>query len=258
MKEWRADALVVRVYETVDALASAAARDASTILQAALEQRGHANVMLATGTSQLRFLARLVESAGSAIDWSRVTGFHMDEYVGLAPTHPASFQRYMRERVAAHLPFGAFHYIDGAAPDPASEAARYDRLIEDHPVDLCCLGIGENGHLAFNDPPVADFDDPLLVKVVELDDRCKLQQVGEGHFATIADVPPRAITVTIPGLLRARHGLAIVPEARKAAPVRAALEGPITTDCPASILRRHAHVVLYLDGESAALLSVPT
>jgi glucosamine-6-phosphate deaminase len=257
VKEWRVEQLTVRVYETIDALAAGAADDASAIIAAALDQRGQANVMLATGTSQLTFLSRLVDAAGTSIDWSRVTGFHMDEYVGLAPMHPASFQRYMRERVAAHLGFGDFHYIDGSARDPEREAARYARLIEKHPIDLCCLGIGENGHLAFNDPPVADFDDPLVVKVVELDDRCKLQQVGEGHFATIADVPPRAITVTVPGLLRALHAIVIVPEARKAEPVRAALEGPLGTECPASILRTQARATLYLDPDSASLLTVP-
>jgi glucosamine-6-phosphate deaminase len=128
-------------------------------------------------------------------------------------------------------------------------------LLVDHPVDVCCLGIGENGHLAFNDPPVADFDDPLVVKVVALDERCKQQQVGEGHFATLADVPPRAITVTVPGLLRARHALAIVPEVRKAAPVRAALEGPYGTACPATFLRTHPRAVLYLDADSASQLT---
>lgn len=257
MKEWRVEELTVRVYDSVDALAAGAARDAGAILRAALDERGHANLMLATGTSQLTFLSRLVDHEGTDVDWSRVTGFHMDEYVGLPPTHPASFQRYMRERVVTRLPFGAFHYIDGTARDPDAEAARYARLLEEHPVDLCCLGIGENGHLAFNDPPVADFDDPLVVKVVDLDERCKLQQVGEGHFATPADVPPRAITVTVPGLLRARHTLAIVPEARKAEPVRAALEGPLGTDCPASILRRQSTATLYLDTGSASLLTVP-
>jgi glucosamine-6-phosphate deaminase len=257
VKEWRVERLTVRVYETIDALAAGAADDASAIIGAALDQRGRANVMLATGTSQLIFLSRLIDAAGASVDWSRVTGFHMDEYVGLPPTHPASFQRYMRVRVAANLGFGDFHYIDGAARDPEREAARYARLIEKHPIDLCCLGIGENGHLAFNDPPVADFDDPLAVKVVELDERCKQQQVGEGHFATMADVPPRAITVTVPGLLRARHALAIVPESRKAEPVRAALEGPLGTECPASILRTQPHATLYLDPDSASLLTVP-
>ncbi len=257
MKEWRVEELTVRVYEAVDALAAAAARDVAALLRGAIDDRGHANLMLATGTSQLAFLARLVDGAGGEIDWSRVTGCHMDEYVGLPATHPASFQRYMRERVAAHLPFGAFHYLNGSAPDPDAEAARYADLLREHPVDVCCLGIGENGHLAFNDPPVADFDDPLVVKVVVLDDRCKLQQVGEGHFATLADVPPRAITVTVSGLLRARHALAIVPEARKAEPVRAAIEGPLTTACPASILRRQSRAILYLDAGSASLLTVP-
>jgi glucosamine-6-phosphate deaminase len=256
VREWRVEELTVRVYETVDALAAAAAQDAAAILGGALDDRGHANVMLATGTSQLTFLAELIAHGAAEIDWSRVTGFHMDEYVGMAPTHPASFQLYMRERVAARLPFGDFHYIDGAARDPDREAARYARLIEKHPIDLCCLGIGENGHLAFNDPPVADFDDPLAVKVVVLDERCKLQQVGEGHFETPADVPPRAITVTVPGLLRARSLIAIVPEARKAEPVRSALEGPVGTTCPASILRRQPHATLYLDEASASLLTV--
>lgn len=255
MRQWRVGKLTVRVYDSIDALAVAAAADAIGVVSGAIDERGHANVMLATGTSQLVFLARLVEAAGTTVDWSRVTGFHMDEYVGLPAAHPASFKRYMRERVVAHLPFGEFHYVNGSAPDPGAEAARYATLLEEHPVDLCCLGIGENGHLAFNDPPVADFDDPLVVKVVELDDRCKLQQVGEGHFATIADVPPRAITVTVPGLLRARHTLAIVPEARKAEPVRAALEGPVTTACPASILRRQPRATLFLDTDSASLLT---
>jgi glucosamine-6-phosphate deaminase len=255
VRQWRVGKLTVRVYDSIDALAVAAAADAIGVVSGAIDERGHANVMLATGTSQLVFLARLVEAAGTTVDWSRVTGFHMDEYVGLPAAHPASFKRYMRERVVAHLPFGEFHYVNGSAPDPGAEAARYATLLEEHPVDLCCLGIGENGHLAFNDPPVADFDDPLVVKVVELDDRCKLQQVGEGHFATIADVPPRAITVTVPGLLRARHTLAIVPEARKAEPVRAALEGPVTTACPASILRRQPRATLFLDTDSASLLT---
>jgi glucosamine-6-phosphate deaminase len=259
VREWRVEQLTVRVYDDIDALAAGAAADASAQIRDAIAARGHANLMLATGTSQLVFLARLIAVAGpdssDPIDWTCVTGFHMDEYVGLPPTHPASFQRYMRERVAAHLPFSAFHYVDGDAPDPDAEAARYAQLLVDHPIDVCCLGIGENGHLAFNDPPVADFDDPLVVKVVELDERCKQQQVGEGHFATPADVPPRAITVTVPGLLRARHALAIVPEARKAAPVRAALEGPYGTACPATYLRTQPQTVLYLDAGSASQLS---
>jgi glucosamine-6-phosphate deaminase len=249
VKQFTRDRLDVRVYDDVRELAAAAATDAVDAVRAALDTRGDANVMLATGNSQLEFLADLVTRTD--VDWTRVTAFHMDEYAGLPATHPASFQRFMRDRVAARVPLRAFHYLDGTNESEA-EARRYSELLSAHPLDLCCAGIGENGHLAFNDPPVADFDDPLLVKVVELDDRCKLQQVGEGHFATIADVPPRAITVTVPALVAAARLLVIVPEARKAAPVRATLEDPISTACPATILRRQEHATLYLDAASAA------
>ena len=176
----------------------------------------------------------------------------MDEYVGIAPDHPASFQRYMRERVAARVPIGAFHYLDGDTADAGAEAERYAALLGAHPLDVCCLGIGENGHLAFNDPPVADFHDPLLVKIVTLDAACRRQQVGEGHFATIADVPPQAITVTVPELLSAACVLAIVPEARKADVVHAMLTGPISEACPGSALRTCAAATLLLDAESAS------
>jgi len=210
-------------------------------------------VMLATGNSQLDFLAVLVTYTD--IDWSRVTAFHMDEYVGLPPTHSASFQKYMRERVAARLPFRAFHYLQGDTGDAQAEADRYAALLHAHPLDLTCCGIGENGHLAFNDPPVADFEDPVAVKIVALEPASRRQQVAEGHFPTIDDVPTHAITVTIPALLRAARVLAIVPEARKAVPVRDALEGPISTACPASYLRTQPHATLYLDAESASLLT---
>lgn len=246
------DALVVHVADDVEEMARDAATDAAAALRAAIVARGEANVMLATGNSQLAFLVELVRMPDLA--WDRVRAFHMDEYVGLQPSHSASFQRYMRERVAARLPVMEFHYLSGDAPDPEAEAARYEALLRAHPLDLCCAGIGENGHLAFNDPPVADFDDPRDVKIVALDEASRRQQVGEGHFATIDDVPTHAITVTIPALLRAGRLLVIVPEARKAPPVRAALYGPISTACPASILRRRENATLYLDLESAALL----
>jgi glucosamine-6-phosphate deaminase len=251
-RDFKVDELSVHVRDDVADLARAAAVEAVDELCVAIDDRGEANVMLATGNSQLVFLAELVKYAG--IDWSRVTAFHMDEYVGLPPTHSASFQRYMRERVAANVPFREFHYLQGDTGDADAEARRYADLLHAHPLDLCCCGIGENGHLAFNDPPVADFDDPLDVKVVALEPESRRQQVGEGHFATVDDVPTHAITVTIPALLRARRVLAIVPEERKAAPVRAALEGPIITACPASSLRTHPDAVLYLDTGSASLL----
>jgi glucosamine-6-phosphate deaminase len=247
------DALAVRVFEDDRALGAAAATDAATTIAGAIAARGVAHVMLATGNSQFAFLDALV--VRDDVDWSAVIAFHMDEYVGIAPSHAASFQRYMRERVAARVPVREFHYLQGDAPDPDAEAERYAALLRAHPLDVCCLGIGENGHLAFNDPPVADFDDSLDVKIVELDDACRRQQVGEGHFVTVADVPAHAITVTVPALLRADRVQAVVPEARKAESVRTALRGPIATACPASALRRHPNAVLYLDRESASLVS---
>lgn len=246
------DSLRVEVFDDLAALASRAADDAASSIADAIRQRGVASVMLATGNSQLAFLDAL--AARGDVDWTRVVGFHMDEYLGMDPAHPASFRRYMRERVVGRVHPREFHEIAGDAPDPEAECERYAALLRTHPLDLCCLGIGENGHLAFNDPAVADFDDPRDVKIVELDATCRGQQVGEGHFPTLDDVPHRAITVTIPALLRAGHVVAIVPEARKAEPVRRALRGEITTACPASALRRHPHATLYLDPGSASKL----
>ena len=242
----------VEVHPDVASLARAAADEAGGAIRNAIEARGDANVMFASGNSQVAFLDLLVETD---IDWKRVTGFHMDEYCGIGPDHPASFRRYMRERIVERTTIGAFHEIQGDVSDFDAECARYAGLLEGHPLDLCCLGIGENGHLAFNDPPVADFEDPVDVKVVELDAACRRQQVGEGHFASIEEVPRNAITVTIPALLRSDTVLAIVPEARKREPVRQALEGPVSTACPASILRTRANVTLHLDTDSASALT---
>ena len=251
-RDFMADALSVRVFDDVQSLAAAAATDAARAVRTAIADRGEANVMLATGNSQLVFLAALIEHAD--VDWTRVTAFHMDEYVDLPPTHSASFQRYMREKVAATIPVKEFHYLTGDTGDAQAEADRYAALLRAHPLDLCVCGIGENGHLAFNDPPVADFDDPADVKIVALEPASRRQQVAEGHFATIDAVPTHAITVTIPALVRAGRLLAIVPETRKAIPVRDALTGPIATSCPASYLRRQSHATLYLDADSASLL----
>ena len=179
----------------------------------------------------------------------------MDEYVGLPPTHSASFQRYMRERVAATLPFKEFHYLTGNTGDAQAEADRYAALLRAHPLDLCCCGIGENGHLAFNDPPVADFDDPADVKIVALEPASRRQQVAEGHFATVDDVPTHAITVTIPALAARAGGCSrSCPSRARPFPVRDALEGPITTACPASYLRRQPQATLYLDADVRSLL----
>ena len=242
----------VVVLDDTAALGTAAAEAAADILRRTVAERGVANAMFATGNSQLAFVDSLT-STDRGIPWGAVVVFHMDEYVGLGPNHPAGFQRWIRQRITDRVLPRAAHYLDGRAV-PEEESERYTTLLAAHPLDLCCLGIGENGHLAFNDPGVADFDDPRDVKVVELDAACRAQQVGEGHFPTDADVPRRAMTVTVPALLRAGRVLAVVPEARKAGPVRAALRGPVTTDCPASRLQQTPHATVFLDADSASQL----
>jgi glucosamine-6-phosphate deaminase len=242
----------VRVLGDATAMARAAADEALAVMQRAVEARGTAHVMFATGNSQLDFVQTLVhETAG--VPWADTVVFHMDEYVGVGPDHRAGFQRWIRERIVDPARPKAASYVQGLG-DAEAECRRYSELLRGHPLDLCCLGVGENGHLAFNDPPVADFADPRDVKVVELDAACRRQQVNEGHFPGLDDVPAQAITVTIPALLRARSVLAIVPEARKAEPVAAALTGPITTACPASALRTISHATVYLEPDSARLL----
>ncbi len=247
------DRATVTVHADVAAMARAAADEALGVLQAAVASRGAAHVMFATGNSQLAFVHALVDET-EGVPWADTVVFHMDEYVGVRPDHPAGFQRWIRERVVEPAHPRAAYYVEGLG-DAEAECRRYAELLRQHPLDLCCLGVGENGHLAFNDPPVADFADPLDVKVVELEAACRLQQVYEGHFPGLDAVPAHAITVTIPALLRARRVLAIVPEARKAVPVAGALEGPITTACPASALRTIAHATVHLEPESARLLA---
>jgi glucosamine-6-phosphate deaminase len=246
------DAATVVVHPDVARLARAAAEEAADVLRAAVAARGVAHAMFATGNSQLAFVQALVHETGG-VPWGDTVVFHMDEYVGVGPDHPAGFQRWIRQRIVEPARPRAAYYVEGLG-DAAAECGRYAGLLRAHPLDLCCLGIGENGHLAFNDPPVADFADPLDVKLVELDAACRSQQVNEGHFPDLGAVPAQAITVTIPALLRAGRVLAIVPEARKAEPVRAALTGPIATSCPASALRTAEHATIHLEPESARLL----
>ena len=244
----------VVVYPDVAAMARAAADQAADVMRAAVRERGVAHVMFATGNSQLAFVDMLV--AGTAdVPWADTIVFHMDEYVGIGPDHPAGFQKWIRERIVEPTSPRAAYYVDGQG-DAETSCSRYAALLARHPLDLCCLGIGENGHLAFNDPGVADFSDPLDVKVVELDAACRQQQVNEGHFADMASVPSHAITVTIPALLRAAAVMAVVPESRKAEPVRAALTGPLSVHCPASVLRTIPYASIYLEPESARLLQL--
>lgn len=251
-RSFKADELTVKVFNSLEALANEAANEVHAHLKETIARQGAAAAILATGNSQIQFLKKLVAMPG--VDWSQVTLFHMDEYLGVAGDHSASFVRYLRERVETLVKPKAFHYINGAADLPLEECERYSNLLRAQAIDLCCLGVGENGHLAFNDPPVARFDDKELIKLVKLDDACKMQQVKEGHFPSLEAVPPFAYTLTIPALCSAKKMLCIAPEKRKSEPVKNALKGPVNTDCPASILRRQPHCTLLLDEDSAALL----
>jgi glucosamine-6-phosphate deaminase len=233
-------------------LGARAAADLAPVIGASIAQRGLASLIVATGNSQLQFMAALRQRRD--IDWGKVLIFHMDEYLGMSEDHPASFRRYLRQNLVNWVNPRAFYGIDGEAQDVAAEMQRYRDLLAQHPPDACIMGIGENGHLAFNDPP-ADFHTAEVIHIVKLDEACRRQQVGEGHFPTLADVPTEALSLTVPALLAPRQVLVIVPERRKAPAVKAALEGPITPACPASILQEQAHARLYLDSESASLLS---
>jgi len=241
----------VTIHDSNDAMGTAAANDLADILIDAIAAHGKASVILATGNSQLSFVTALCQKQDIA--WDRVAVFHMDEYLGISSRHPASFRRYFEEKLVPFVHPRVFYGIKGDAPDIEAELTRYAALLAEHQPVACVLGIGENGHLAFNDPP-ADFDTDKAIQVVTLDEMCRQQQVGEGHFPTLDDVPEQAITLTVPALLKPAHVLGVVPEARKAAAVKAALEGPVTPDCPASILRTKPHVRLYLDRDSASLL----
>lgn len=226
----------------------AAAQHAERVVAGAIEARGHARVIAATGNSQLAFLHRL--AASTAVDWTRVELFHLDEYVGLAADHPASFRRVLREHFVDRTGIRTFHALDGEGDLEAVRRTVGD-AIRRAPIDVAFVGIGENTHLAFNDPP-ADFETMEPYLVVALDDACRRQQVGEGWFATFADVPTHALSMSVRQILAAREILVMVPDLRKAAAVAAVLTGPITPDVPASILRTHERTTLYLDEASAS------
>jgi glucosamine-6-phosphate deaminase len=231
-------------------MAQAASAHAASAIGRAIAVRGRARVIVATGASQLEFLEDL--TSNQVVDWPRVTLFHLDEYVGLPIEHPASFRRYILDRVIRKTTLQDYLLLDGEGD--AREACRQaGAALNSAPVDVAFVGIGENGHLAFNDPP-ADFttDEPYII--VQLDEACRRQQVGEGWFGSISEVPQSAISMSIRQILKSREIVCVVPNARKAAPVKAALEGPITPDVPASALREHGNVTIYLDAASAALL----
>ena len=251
-KRWLVDQLPVELYASNEELGQAAAKKAQQILSEAIDKKGFANLILATGNSQLTFLKAL-RNLGD-VDWQKVRIFHMDEYIGINPSHPASFPLFLENHFLQFTKPGHFHPIPSETSDVDSACKAYEALIRQHPADLVAMGWGENGHIAFNDPPDAHFDDPHWVKVVELAEESRLQQVGEGHFTSLDEVPKQAITLTIPALLAPVHILCIVPEARKASAVKACLSEPVDESRPGSILRTISHATLLLDQDSASLL----
>ena len=255
IRELSADALHAAVYSNRDDMGKAAALDVIDYLVNLQQGRDEIRIVVGSAPSQDEFyhyLSSLPESAD--VDWSKFSVFHMDEYVGLSGEHPASFRAYQHEHFVSKVPLKAFHEIQGESPDPEAECRRLSALLSEAPIDLVCYGIGENGHLAFNDPPVADFDDPVEAKVVELDDVCRQQQVNDGCFPSFDEVPTHAITLTLKVFANATKVSGVVPASTKAQAVAATLNGPISTECPATLLRRHSDARLYLEPDSAALL----
>ena len=249
-QRWSVERLSVLVYATRGEMGSAAGAAVAGRMRELLRRGPGVRVMFASAPSQNEFLAELRRQPG--LDWSRVTAFHMDEYVGLGADAEPSFVRFLREHLYDAVHPGTVHNLNGLAADPQAECRRYAALLNQAPLDIVCAGIGENGHLAFNDPPFADFDDPLAVKTVRLAQRSREQQVHDGCFPSLELVPREALTVTIPAMLAAGHIFCMVPGPTKAQAVRDTLMGPVTEDCPASILRRHAAAILYTDLDSSA------
>ncbi len=250
LKEMECDKLKIRIYETNEKMGKAAAKEAAVIIKTTISNKGIANVMLATGNSQLSFLKGLREN--KEIYWPGINIFHMDEYLDLPLEHSASFSLYLHKHFLSHVKVNAFFPVPGHSQNTENACKAYEYLLKAHPIDVCCMGIGENGHLAFNEPSVADFNDPVWVKVVKLEEKSRQQQIGEGYFKLLKDVPTSSITVTIPGLLAAKKILCIVPEKRKAEAVYSTLNEPINTNCPATILRKIDNALLFLDKDSAS------
>ncbi len=244
------DSLRTEVYASRELMGAAAAYDVAQQMRSLLEEQERVRMVFAAAPSQDEFLAALASAEGVA--WSRVEAFHMDEYIGLPENAPQSFARFLHEHIWDLVRPGRLECINGRVSDAAAECQRYTALLQERPIDIVCAGIGENGHMAFNDPPVADFEDPETIKVVTLDDTCRMQQVHDGAFARFEDVPETALSLTMPALMSARWLYCIVPGSTKTAAVRATLNDQISTACPATIMRRHKNATLYLDTDAAA------
>ena len=240
----------VIISNTKEKLGKKAANRGAELICKAISEKGEANIIVATGSSQFEMLNGLVDAD---IDWSKVTGFHLDEYIGISDKHPASFRKYLKERLVDKVSLKKFNYVNGE-DDPVRECARLGELISKQPIDVAFIGIGENAHLAFNDPP-ADFETEEAYLLVKLDEACRKQQLGEGWFPAFEDVPEKAISMSIKQIMKSKAIICSVPDTRKAKAVKDALEGSVTPDVPSSILQQHNAVWLYLDKDSASLIS---
>ena len=252
MKKLKKDLLTVNIYETRAEMGRAAAEDIKTCILSLLKSKETLNMIFAAAPSQNEVLAALAKDKD--IPWNRVNAFHMDEYIGLSADAPQGFGNFLKEHIFRLADFKSVNYINISASDAEKECERYSQLLAQHPIDIVVMGIGENGHIAFNDPPVADFCDPLAVKPVALDEICRNQQVNDGCFAKLDDVPKTAITLTVPTLFAGDALFCIVPAKTKAKAVRATLCDDINEKCPATVLRRHKSATLYLDADSSSLL----
>lgn len=253
VKKLEIDLLKIEVFGDKEIMGEAAAEYVAVQLDEAIKEKGHANLILATGASQFSFLKVL---KALPLKWEKITVFHLDEYKGISVNHPASFRKYLKERILDEVNPGKVYLLEGDAENLEKVLAEYEDLLRRNPVDVACIGIGENGHIAFNDPPVADFNDPRLVKIVQLDHECRMQQFGEGWFPTLEDVPKEALSLTIPAIMNCKTISCVVPDERKAKAVYNALYGEISTQCPASVLRKHKQTKLFLDGKSASKLKL--
>ncbi len=252
MRSFNKDLLCVNIYGSRSEMGEAAAADIKDRMLSLLSEKDEINMIFAAAPSQNEVLAAL--ASDKEIPWNRVNAFHMDEYIGLSSDAPQGFGNFLKEHIFGLVDLKTVNYIDISAPDADMECKRYGELLKKHPVDIVVMGIGENGHIAFNDPPVADFEDPHIAKSVELDEICRNQQVNDGCFEKLSDVPKTAITLTVPALMAGKHLFCIVPAKTKANAVRATLNDEINEKCPATALRRHNSAVLYLDGDSSSLL----
>ena len=252
MQELKKDKLSVKRYSTRAEMGACAARDAEKVISAIIKEKGEVNIIFAAAPSQNEMLENLLKSP--IIDWECVNALHMDEYIGLPEGDSHTFGIYLKEHIFGHKNFKSINYIRGFADDAEAECARYTEVLKQFRPDVVCLGIGENGHIAFNDPWEADFNDPKAVKIVALDEKCRTQQVNDGCFPNIDAVPTHAITLTIPTLFAADHLFCVVPAATKAEAVKNTVLGEITVDCPASIMRKHSDATLYCDADSGKYL----